>query len=129
MELSIREIKEGKEILAFLPLLHQLQPGLSAAQMQRCLDDMLPAGYRFFAVYDGIEIAGCTGLWKNSKFYCGRFLEIDNFVVDVRYRSKGVGKFITDFLSRLAKEENKSAHAFYEREGFVKRGYHFILDI
>jgi ribosomal protein S18 acetylase RimI-like enzyme len=73
-----------------------------------------------------------------AKIYSGRYLEMDNVVVADSHRSRGIGKLLTDHVLEIALSEacdmimldayleNEKAHAFYEREGFTKRGYHFL---
>lgn len=138
MKFVIKEIKTKKEILSYFGLLKQLQPKLTQKEMSSCLSLMLPMGYRMFGIYQGKKIAGCTGIWTGAKFYCGKYMEIDNFVVDEKFRSNGIGKSLTDFVISLAKKEkckvvmldayttNHASHKFYLREGFVIKGYHFI---
>ena len=89
-------------------------------------------------VWDGDFCAGLSGIWISTKIYSGKYLEMDNVVIDASYRSKGIGTLLTDFITKYAVEsgcktmmldaylENDKAHAFYERAGFVRRGYHFI---
>jgi GNAT superfamily N-acetyltransferase len=138
MKFEISEIKAKKNILECYSFIKQLTPELSQKEMRTYLDFMLPMGYRIFGVYDGKKIIGCTGIWTGAKFYCGKYLEIDNFILDKKYRSKGIGKLVTDFILKLAKKEkckvimldayttNHASHKFYLREGFIVKGFHFI---
>jgi len=123
------------------PLLKQLTPELTLKKLKDNLELMLPMGYRLFCVYENKKRVGCTGIWTSAKFYCGKYMEIDNFVIDKKYRSHGLGKLLTDYVLKLAKKEkckvvmldayipNIAAHKFYEREGFKKKGFHFIRKI
>jgi ribosomal protein S18 acetylase RimI-like enzyme len=138
MKFGISEIKGKKNMLDSFSLLRQLTPELSQKEMKFCLELMLPMGYRMFGVYDGKKLVGCTGIWTGAKFYCGKFMEIDNFILDNKYRSKGIGKLLTDYIEKLAKKEkckvvmldayttNHASHKFYLREGFIIKGFHFI---
>lgn len=138
MKFSISEIKGKKNILECHPILQQLNPELSKKELKDCLELMLPMGYRMFGVYDGKKVVGCTGVWTGAKFYCGKYMEIDNFVLGKEHRSKGIGKLLTDHILKLAKKEkckvvmldayttNHASHKFYLREGFIIKGYHFI---
>ncbi len=59
-------------------------------------------------------------------------------MVDAKHRSHGIGQLLVAELIRIAQREgcvhvmldayleNTAGHRFYERHGFVKRGYHFI---
>ncbi|MBI3232577.1 MAG: GNAT family N-acetyltransferase, partial [Bacteroidetes bacterium] len=79
-----------------------------------------------------------SGYWIGAKLYCGSYLEIDNFVVDEKHRSSGIGKQLIEWLTNEAKAhqcetmmldayvENFKAHHFYYREGFIARGFHYI---
>lgn len=141
MKFSVREIKSKKEMPDCYPLLKQLTPELTPKKLKTYLELMLPMGYRMFGVFENKKLVGCTGVWTGAKFYCGKYMEIDNFVIDKNYRSHGLGKMLTDFVVKLAKKEkckvvmldayipNVAAHEFYEREGFVKKGFHFIRKI
>lgn len=130
-----------EEITPFLPLLQQLSPTLTAERLDMMLDDMLAHDYRLLAVWSENRCVGVSGFWVSTKIYSGRYLEMDNVVVDAEWRSKGVGKCMSDFLTEWARNEgcrflmldayieNEKAHRFYEREGFDKRGYHFLKKI
>jgi len=126
---------------AMLPhylLIRQLSPGVTEERYDFLLDDMLAHGYRMAAVFEGDTCVGISGIWVATKIYSGRYLEMDNVVVADTHRSKGIGKLLTDFVTELAMNEgcetimldayleNEKAHVFYERAGFVKRGYHFL---
>lgn len=138
MKFIISEIKDKKDMVGCLSLLKQLTPDLSKKEMENCLELMLPMGYRMFGIYENKKIVGCTGIWTGAKFYCGKYMEIDNFILDKAHRSKGIGKLLTDHILLLAKKEkckvvmldayttNHASHKFYLREGFIIKGYHFI---
>jgi GNAT superfamily N-acetyltransferase len=62
-------------------------------------------------------------------------------VVADTHRSRGIGKILCDYATDLARaegvemlmldayRENHRAHAFYEREGFIRRGFHLLRPI
>ncbi len=128
-------------MLPHYPLIRQLSPGVTEERYTYLLDDMLAHGYRMVALMEGEIGVGISGIWVATKIYSGRYLEMDNVVVADTHRSKGIGKLLTDFVQELALAEgcemimldayleNGKAHAFYEREGFTKRGYHFLKRI
>lgn len=134
----VKEIITKEEMLAQFPLLLQLNPSLEKEQYTVMLDDMLRCGYRMAGVFENDRCIGLSGFWIATKIYCGKYLEPDNVVIDASVRSKGVGKLLCDWLENLAREagcqtlmldaylENEKAHRFYEREGYFKRGYHFL---
>ncbi len=126
-------------MLPLYPLIRQISPGVTEDCYAHMLDDMLAHGYRMGAIFEVDTCVGISGIWVATKIYSGRYLEMDKVVVADTHRSKGIGKLLTDFIEKLALAEgcemmmldayleNEKAHAFYEREGFTKRGYHFLL--
>lgn len=141
MPYNIQILTQKSEMLPHCALIQQLSPGVTAERYAHMLDDMLAHGYRMVAVFEGAVCVGISGIWVATKLYSGRYLEMDNVVVADTQRSKGIGRLLTDFVTSLARSEgcetimldayleNEKAHAFYERAGFVKRGYHFIKKI
>ena len=119
-------------------LIIQLSPNLSFNEYESLLKLMIPHNYFQAAVYDGEKCIGVSGYWLLAKLYSGKYIEIDNFVIDERYRSKGVGKLLVDWMMEEARNkgcsmavldayvENFKAHHFYYREGFIARGFHYI---
>lgn len=140
MSVTFRILTRKEEMLPLFPLIHQLSPALSEADFSTRLDDMLTGNYGMAGAFDeGTgECVGISGFWIGTKLYSGKYLEMDNVVVDAAHRSAGIGKLLCDFLTDLARREgcemlmldayleNEKAHAFYEREGFIRRGYHFL---
>lgn len=109
--------------------------------MNSLLDDMIAHGYRMVVAVENGQAVGVSGIWVTSKFYCGKYMELDNVVVAASHRSAGIGRMLTDFMTELAVQEgcvtmmldayleNEKAHTFYKREGFAPKGYHFIKKI
>lgn len=141
MSLEFRILSLKSEMLPLYPLIRQLSPGVTEERYARLLDDMLAHGYRMVAVWAGDVCVGLSGIWVATKIYSGRYLEMDNVVVAETHRSMGIGQLLTDFVVEMARSEgcemmmldayleNEKAHAFYERAGFYKRGYHFLKNL
>lgn len=141
MKHQIKYLTTKSEMLAQLPLLQQLQPWLNENNMNEMLDDMLAHGYVMAGVFEREKCVAITGLWFITKLYTGKYMEIDNFVTDENYRSKGLGKLLTDWCIEEAKKKkckyvmldayttNHAAHKFYLREGFIIKGYHFLKEL
>ena len=138
MSFTFQILVQKAEMLPHYPLIRQLSPGVTAEQYAFLLDDMLAHGYRMAAVFEGDACVGISGIWVATKIYSGRYLEMDNVVVADTHRSKGIGELLTEFVTAFALSEgcetimldayleNEKAHVFYERAGFVKKGYHFL---
>ena len=136
--MHLRTLATAEEMLPRLALIQQLTPSLTRAEYRSLLEAMIPHRYAMLAAFEGDACLGLSGYWIGHKLYCGRYLEIDNFVVDAAHRSRGIGQSLVDELLRIARREgcvhvmldayleNTAGHRFYERHGFVKRGYHFI---
>ncbi len=138
---TFRELHTSDEMLAYHPIIQQLQPSLSSEAYEQMLPEMISNGYSQVIVLDNNKCVGISGIWINTKLYSGKYLEMDNVVIDKNYRSKGIGKLLCDWCIAKAKKqncekimldaylENEKAHSFYEREGFIKRGYHFLKSV
>jgi GNAT superfamily N-acetyltransferase len=119
------------------PVHRQLRPYLErdyVAQMQR----VIAGGGELCVAMDGGRVAGLAVFRVHENTSEGRHLYVDDLVTDEALRSKGVGKALLEFLSLLAREracksvtldsgtQRERAHAFYFREGFTIRSFHFV---
>lgn len=141
MAYTFRILTQKADMLLHYPLIRQLSPGVSEERYAHLLDDMIAHDYRMVTMWENELCVGLSGIWVATKIYSGRYLEMDNVVVADTHRSKGIGKMLCDYVQELALSEgceiimldayleNEKAHAFYEREGFTKRGYHFLKKI
>lgn len=137
-KIGIKEITTRQGMLAQFPLIRQLNPGLKKGEYEKMLDEMLLHGYRMAGAFAGKKCVALSGFWISTKIYSGKYVELDNVVVDRNYRSAGLGKLLCDWVMAEAKKqgcitamldaylENLPGHKFYLREGFIIRGFHFI---
>ena len=140
-QITITEIKGAKAMEAQFPLLKILTPELTKEDYIMMLPEMIKNGYRMVGAFKDSECIGLSGFWINSKIWCGKYLEVDNFIVDEKYRSSGIGKMLLDWLMLEGKKHdckasvldsyvyNDKSHRFYFREGFVIKGFHFFRKI
>lgn len=140
--IKIRRV-ETHEQPAMVRLLMELNPGVSANTLSDRLERMLRdhSHYSLYAAYDGETPVGVCGAWVGTRVWCGRYLEIDNLVVDPAWRSQGVGSQLIDHLSELARQlscevvvldsytANHASHRLYHRLGFEILGFHFIKSL
>ena len=136
--MKITELTTIEEMLAQIEIIRQLYPNISDEKYKSYLEAMLPHNYTQVVVYDGEECVGLTGLWYGIKLWCGKYMEIDNFIVHPNHRSKGIGKLLTDYVNKKATDldctmivldaytQNFTAHRFYYNQGYNPRGFHFI---
>lgn len=138
MALQIKELTTIDEIAAQINTIRFLYPNISLEKYKSFLSEMLPHNYIQIAVFEDDICLGLTGCWSATKLWTGKYLEIDNFVVNPEYRSKGIGKMLTDYVDKKAIELNCSsivldaftgnfgAHRFYYNQGYAPRGFHFV---
>lgn len=134
----IKELTTIPEMLAQIETIKFLYPNLSIEKYESYLSEMVPHNYTQIAVFENETCLGLTGCWSATKLWTGKYLEIDNFVVNPNYRSKGIGKLLTDYVEKKALELNCSsivldaftgnfgAHRFYYNQGYAPKGFHFV---
>jgi GNAT superfamily N-acetyltransferase len=134
----LRELTALADMIPLYPLVQQLTPTLTAEAYASMLPDMLQHGYRQVGAFLNEDCVGVSGFWVNTKLYCGRYIEMDNVVVDAAHRSAGIGKMLTDWIVEKGRAEgcrvamldayvhNKEAHRFYFREGYTILGFHML---
>jgi GNAT superfamily N-acetyltransferase len=138
MRFQIQLLTIKEQMLPHLEVLQFLYPSLTAAQYDLELDLMLPQQYGQLAVFDEAKCIAICGFWIGTKLWIGKYLELDNIVVDPAYRSRGVGELIFQTLEQKAKDEdcnmlaldsytsNFQAHKFFYNQGFGPKGFHFV---
>ena len=132
---TLRELSVA-EIPSILPLIQQLNPSMTKRLFAARLKEMLPLGYRVVAAFMGDDMVGISGFWMRTRFWCGKQIDIDNFVVRKDLRGSGVGQTLLEWLEARALKEKCElmvldtyvsyfmAHRFYFRNGFTNTGYH-----
>lgn len=138
MALQIKELTTIEEMVAQINTIRFLYPNISLEKYQSFLSEMVPHNYIQIAIFEDDICLGLTGCWSATKLWTGKYLEIDNFVVNPDHRSKGIGKLLTDYIEKKAIELNCSsivldaftgnfgAHRFYYNQGYAPKGFHFV---
>lgn len=138
MALQIKELTTIEEMAAQISTIRFLYPNISLEKYQSFLSEMVPHNYIQIAIFEDEICLGLTGCWSATKLWTGKYLEIDNFVVNPDHRSKGIGKLLTDYIEKKAIELNCSsivldaftgnfgAHRFYYNQGYAPKGFHFV---
>ena len=102
------------------------------------LPDMVSKGYTQITLYEEEKLIAVSGYWLSTKLYTGKYLEIDNFIVDNAHQSKGIGKLLIAEIEKIAQQNkakaivldafttNFGAHKFYFNQGYVPKGFHFV---
>lgn len=134
-EVVIRELMGTDEIRTILPLIQQLNPEIDEAMFHDRLEAMLEeGGYRCIAAFQDGRMVGVAGFWVGTQFWCGRYIEPDNVVVDKVLRGGGIGRSMMEWIDaegeRLgclvikleAYAERTRTRQFYKRLGFEEPG-------
>lgn len=139
--MKTHELTTIQEMISQLEIIKFLYPNITIERYETFLKDMIPKNYKQVAVFENGICVGLTGFWFGTKLWTGKYLEIDNFIVHPDNRKKGIGKLLTKFIDKKAKElnctcivldaftSNFEAHKFYYNQGYVPKGFHFIKTI
>ncbi|MEY2334996.1 GNAT family N-acetyltransferase [Acidithiobacillus ferrianus] len=139
-EMVIRLLAKD-ELAMILPLVQELNPGVPSDVLAQRLQDMTAQGYQCAAAFVDDCCIGVAGIWLGVRFWCGRYLDVDNVIVDSRYRGAGIGQQLMDWVERYAHQEgceimvldayviNHPAHRFYQRNSYQIVGYHFVKSL
>lgn len=135
--MKIKVISEFEQMLQSFLLIKQLNPKMTKARYETLLRAIVDqGGYFQIGCYDGAKLVGVTGIWLGTKVWCGRYLEVDNFVVEQAYRGRGVGRRLLKWAETRARKEHcnmigldsyvtaEGAHRFYFGNGFKIEGFH-----
>jgi GNAT superfamily N-acetyltransferase len=138
MELNIKELTTVEEMVGQIETMRFLYPTMPIEKYTNYLSEMVAHNYIQIAVFENEVCLGITGCWTNTKLWTGKYLEIDNFVVNPEHRSKGIGKILTDYIEQKALNlgcssivldaftANFAAHRFYYNQGYGPKGFHFV---
>ena len=142
LNLKFQHLISAEEMLAALPLVHQLYPEISAEEFPASLQEMIDCNdYKMLAIYHDQKLVAISGYWILRMLYCGKYLQISNLIVDKDYRNHGIGTAMLDYFEKYAKEQNcdkfvldsnianKKSHELFERQGFYVRGLHFMKNM
>lgn len=137
MPITLRELTTETDWQTAYPLLRQQNKSLTEEEYRQLLEKMLPAGYRCLGAFSGAALVGVMGFWVGHRFWCKKYMDLDNVVVDEAARSQRIGQKMLAWAQDEAKALGchimgldsyttaHRAHRFYFREGYVILGYHF----
>lgn len=135
---TLKILSNINEMLAELDIIKHLYVEFTIEKYESYLKEMIPHNYKQLVIYDNDICVALTGFWTGYKLWSGKYIEIDNFIVDPAHRAKGLGKMMTDFIDARAREEgctmivldaytnNFTAQRFYFNQGYIPKGFHFL---
>jgi GNAT superfamily N-acetyltransferase len=133
MVVELRSEAERKEAFA---VVRQLHHELEERRYVDLLSEMVPSGYRMFAVREPSgEIAAVLGVQVLTNLYYERHAYVYDLVVAEDVRSKGYGGVLLDHAEEFARvegcryvalacgKEREGALRLYEGRGYERPGY------
>ena len=132
---------EGDCIASF-PIMQQLRPHLTdasafAAQIQRQREN----GYHLLAAREHGQVIGLAGYRMTENTLYGRFIYVDDLVVDATLQRRRLGEQLLDRVRQQARAlgyrylvldtgmHMALAQRFYFRQGLLPLGMHFSEDL
>lgn len=136
--MDIRELDPAADRAGILELLGEIYPRLEPQTLSGRLAVIATSGWRCAGGFLDGRLVALTGFWVQTRFYCGRYLYIDHFVVTRRLRSLGLGEQLLSHMHAVAVAEeceqtcldtfisNEAAQRFWRRAGYTEVGLHFV---
>ena len=138
----VLKVSTDEEILATREVMRQLRPNVPSDEYVARVARMKQTdGYQLAALYDDEAVRAVAGYRIMEMLYCGKIMYVDDLNTDERYRSKGYGKALMDWLKAEARTQGcgqlhldsgvqrERTHRFYFREGLTINCYHFRMPL
>ena len=135
--MQIRKL-DLKELDVAWGVVKQLREQLMYDEFEDLIYDMRAREYTMLGIFEKEELISYAGVVVQTNLYHKRHLFVDELVTDAKYRSKGYGKMMLEYLKDYAKMgmcksivlssglTREEAHKFYEKEGFTKKSFVFV---
>lgn len=118
---------DPKEWRAAYPIVAQLRQ-LDEEEFIRCVDRQSYSAYELVGAFDDGKLVGVMGMRPVQTLARGRYLQVDDLVVDEAVRGSGIGRALMDFAEADARsrgigavflEARPAAIPFYEALSFA----------
>jgi GNAT superfamily N-acetyltransferase len=136
MPAEVVELRSEAEMREAFPVIRELHDQLDERRYLDLLAEMVPAGYRLFAVRGSQgAVVAAAGVQVLTNLYYERHLYVYDLVATRGARSEGHGGTLMDHVEDLARREGckyvalacgrerEGALRFYERRGYERPGY------
>ena len=137
--LSVNPLTRESELHGAFALMRELRPHLAdpaafSAQLARQFEQH----YRLLGARVDGELVGLIGFRLLENLLYGRFLYVDDLIVDRAQRHHGIGALLLEAARRAAEDAGCAhlvldtglhmplAQRFYFREGLLAKGMHFV---
>lgn len=137
--MTLRYIEQPQDQLASFRLMRQLRPHLNdPSAYARQLARQAEHGYRLLGAVEAGQVLGLIGFREMENLIYGRFIYVDDLIVDEPQRHHGLGATLLDAAREHARcrgcahlvldtgSHMSLAQRFYFREGLLARGMHFV---
>jgi GNAT superfamily N-acetyltransferase len=136
---SIRQLESDVDLQASFLLMKELRPHLH--DLARYVEQIMhqsAQGYRLLAACHNDVIVGLAGYRLQSNLRLGRFIYVDDLIVQASLRRSGVGERLLQAARQQAIAQNCEhfvldtglhmalAQRFYFRQGLLAQGLHFV---
>lgn len=112
---------------------------MSPRYLERRIQQMqIEGGYQIFVMADKNDVAGFIGVHTSLAFeYEGKVMRIIGLATKKEYQGKGIGRRLLKKAEKYATENGvaiiavnsglsrESAHIFYQKRGYTKKGFSF----
>lgn len=139
--MSVQLAKSDSQIIECFPVMFQLRPHLEQAKFVEQVRYQMKEGYQLaFLQVNGLTIA-VVGFRIYTCLSLGKFLYIDDLVVEESKRSQGYGQQLFQWLIEYAKNHNCKylsldsgvqrfqAHRFYLIQNMNITSHHFAMEL
>ncbi|MBZ9781906.1 GNAT family N-acetyltransferase [Pseudomonas sp. REP124] len=138
-QVDLHALTTPSELEACFELMKQLRPALvSPALFAEQIARQLKQGYQLLAARQDGTYVGLIGFRESENLLYGRFIYVDDLVVDTAARHLGLGASLLDAVRAEAISRDCAhlvldtglhmplAQRFYFREGMLAKGMHFV---
>lgn len=144
---KVKVLRDDEEIMSSLEVMKQLRQEFQQETPDNYLRQVRKMEqkyqYRLAAAFDQDEIRAVIGFRVEENFAWGRYMCVDEFVTDQKYRGKGYGQILFDWLVQEAKTKRcqqihldsgvpvhrHAAHRFYVKNNMIISCHHFETDL
>jgi GNAT superfamily N-acetyltransferase len=139
--MSIQLAESDTQILSCFPTLSQLRPHLEQDKFLDQVHRQQKQGYQIVFIEVENRAVAVAGFRVSESLFAGKFMYVDELVVDEKVRSKQHGQNIFNWLIAYAKQQGCvqltldsgvqrfDAHRFYLRQRMNIVSHHFSLDL
>ncbi|PCJ62666.1 MAG: GNAT family N-acetyltransferase [Planctomycetota bacterium] len=121
-----------------LPLIQQLNPDTSQETLAHRLSEMQSLNYHTLGAFNEEKLIGIASYWFGTRFWCGKYVDIDNVIIEESYRGQGIAENMINQIEVIAKKSdceisildsytsNHKSNRFYHKMKYHVEGFHFV---